>query len=45
MEIGGQCIFKNIKTWWISMLLLIKRVLSEYKALVLKMHKDSATIS
>jgi hypothetical protein len=38
MEIGGQRIIKNIKIRWIFMLLLAKRVLSEYRALVLKMH-------
>jgi len=38
VETGGQHILKNIKTRWNSMLLPTKKVLSEYKALVLKMH-------
>jgi len=38
VETRGQCILKNIKTRWNSMLLPTKRVLSEYKALILKMH-------
>jgi hypothetical protein len=34
-----------MKTQWISMLLLAKKVLSEYRALVLKMHQNFVTIS
>jgi hypothetical protein len=45
METRGQHILRNIKGWWISMLLPAKIILSEYKALVLKMHQDSTTIS
>ncbi len=39
------CIFKDIKTQWSSMIFLATKVLSEYRALVLKMHQDFATIS
>ncbi len=40
VEIRGKKILKNIKIHWISMLLPTKKVLFEYCALVLKMHKD-----
>ncbi len=36
---------ENIKTHWISKLLLTKIVLLKYRALVLKMHKDFGIIS
>lgn len=45
METRGQWILINIKTCWISMLLPTKRVMSEYRALVLKMHWDVDTIT
>ncbi len=45
METRGQWIFRNIKTYYISMLLPTKRVLSKYHALVLKKHQDVGTIT
>jgi uncharacterized circularly permuted ATP-grasp superfamily protein len=33
---------KNVKTWWISLLEPLRRILGEYKTLVVKMCKDSA---
>jgi hypothetical protein len=35
---GNNGILKNIKSRWIFLLLSAKKVLSEYKALVLKVH-------
>ena len=40
VETTGQRILKNMKTRWISCFKLVKHVLSEYKALMLKMHID-----
>jgi hypothetical protein len=45
VEIVGQRILKNIKTRWISCLEPVKRVLSEYRALVLKMHMDAPSLA
>jgi hypothetical protein len=41
VETWGQWILRNIKTHWISMLLLVKKVMSEYCALALKMHQNA----
>jgi hypothetical protein len=43
LERKGNKIFKNIKTHWISMLSLSKKILSEYKTLVVKMVEDNVT--
>jgi hypothetical protein len=40
METWGQWILKNVKTCWISMLSLAKKVLFKYCVMVLKMHLD-----
>ncbi len=45
VETWGQFFFKNIKTCYISMLLLTKKIIFEYCALVLKIHQDVGTIS
>jgi hypothetical protein len=45
VETAGQRILKNIKTRWISCLEPVKRVLSEYRALVLKMHMDAPSLA
>jgi hypothetical protein len=45
MEIKGQWILKNIKTYWILMLFPTKRILFEYRALVLKLHQDVGIIN
>lgn len=45
MEIKGQWTLKNIKTRWISTLFPTKTILSEYWALVLKMHKDVGIVN
>ena len=38
----GLYMCKNVKTWWISLLELLRGVVSEYKTLVVKMCEDSA---
>lgn len=45
VEIAGQYIFKNVKAKWISYLEPIKRIMSKYEALVLKMHMDSPSLT
>jgi hypothetical protein len=45
VETAGQQILRNVKTRWISCLEPVKRVMSEYKALVLKMHMDSSSLA
>ena len=45
IETARQRIFRNVKTRWISYLKPIKRVMSEYKALVLKMHMDLSSLT
>jgi hypothetical protein len=45
VETAGQRILRNVKTRWISCLEPVKRVMSEYKALVLKMHLDSQSLA
>jgi len=44
MEIKGNKIMHNIKTSWISMINFIKRVLSKYHTLFMKIALDAATI-
>jgi hypothetical protein len=44
VETERQPILRNIETQWIPMLLLTKKVLSEYRTLVLNMHQDSTII-
>lgn len=44
LQSKGNKILKNIKMHWISMLLPSKRVLSEYKLLIVKMAENSSTI-
>lgn len=41
LETKGGKILHNVKTQWISMLALAKRLLQEYKTLVVKMANDS----
>jgi len=41
LETKGEKIFRNMKTWWISMLAPAKHVLHEYKTLVVKMADDN----
>jgi hypothetical protein len=41
METKGLKIIHNIKTRWFSMVSPLKRVMSEYRILVQKMHEDS----
>jgi len=43
IQIKGLKILKNIKTWWLSMLSPIVRVMNEYRMLLMKMEQDSAT--
>jgi hypothetical protein len=43
METKGNKILYNMKTWWISMLSLVKKVMAEYIALLLKMAMDNST--
>jgi hypothetical protein len=45
VETARQRILKSIKTRWISCLEPMKRVLSEYHALVLKMHMDASSLA
>jgi hypothetical protein len=45
VETAGQRILRNVKTRWISCLEPVKRLMSEYKALVLKMHLDSSSLA
>jgi hypothetical protein len=40
LETKGLKLICNVKTRWISMLSLAKRILAEYKTLVVKMHDD-----
>jgi hypothetical protein len=42
MEISGLKILQNVTTRWISLLEPLKRVLDEYKTLIVKMAQDSA---
>ncbi len=44
LEGKGNKNIKNIKTHWVSMLSPSKRVLSEYKALVVKMVEDNVIV-
>jgi hypothetical protein len=44
VETKGQQVLKNIITYWISMLLPTKRVMSKYYAIVLKMHQDARNL-
>jgi hypothetical protein len=44
LECKGNKIFKNIKTRWISMLSFSKKILNEYKGLVIKMVEDNVII-
>ncbi len=43
LECKSNKILKNIKTYWISMLSPLKKVLAENKVLVVKMIEDNAT--
>ncbi len=43
MQIKGNKIFRNVKTRWISMLNLAKKVMAEYKTLLVKMALDIPT--
>jgi hypothetical protein len=43
METKGNKIICNVKTRWISMLSLVKRVLAKHKTLLVKMVMDSLT--
>jgi hypothetical protein len=45
VETAGQRILRNVKTRWISCLEPMKRVMLEYKALVLKMYLDSTSLA
>jgi hypothetical protein len=45
VETARQYIFKNVKAKWISYLEPIKSIMSEYEALVLKMHMDSPSLA
>jgi hypothetical protein len=45
VETASQKILRNVKTRWISCLEPVKRVMSEYKALVLKMHLDAPSLA
>jgi len=44
LKCKGNKIIKNIKTHWVSTLSPSKKVLSEYKALVVKMVEDSVIV-
>jgi hypothetical protein len=41
LETKGDKIFRNVKTRWLSMLSLAKRLMAEYKTLLLKMALDN----
>jgi hypothetical protein len=41
LESKGNKLLKNIKTQWISMLSLYKRIFAKYKFLVVKMVEDN----
>jgi hypothetical protein len=41
----GLKILQNVKTWWISMLEPLKRVMATYKTLIMKISQDSASIA
>ncbi len=43
VEIKGNKILCNIKTWWIFMLSLTQKMMVEYKALLVKMAMDQNT--
>jgi hypothetical protein len=43
LHLKGRKILNNIKTRWISMLSPLKRVLSEYRVLLIKMYSDMQT--
>jgi hypothetical protein len=45
VETAGQRILINVKIRWISCLEPVKRVMSKYKVLVLKMHLDSQSLA
>lgn len=45
VETCSDCILRNVKTRWISMLMLAKHVLSKYKALIMKMNADQNSIA
>ena len=42
LEIEGRKILRNVKTRWISLLDPLKRVMGEYKTLIVKMGEDAA---
>ena len=42
VEIEGLNMLRNVRTCWISMLELLRRILGEYKTLICKMAKDAA---
>jgi hypothetical protein len=44
VEIEGLKIFRNVKSWWISMLAPFKRVQKEYKTLLVMMVTDSGSL-
>jgi len=41
LKIKGVKLLRNVKTWWISMLSMLKCVMVDYKALIVKMHFES----
>jgi hypothetical protein len=44
MSKKGLKILQDVKTWWISMITLTKRVWYQYKPLLVKMVEDVATV-
>ncbi len=44
LKCKGNKIFENIKTCWISMFSLSKRIFNEYKTLVVKLVEDSVNV-
>ncbi len=45
MEKIGLKILQNVRTWWISMLEPLKRVMAKYKTLIMKISQDNASIA
>jgi hypothetical protein len=45
MEKIGLRILQNVRTWWISMLEPLKRVMAKYKTLIMKISQDNASIA
>jgi len=41
VEIEGQQMLRNVKTQWISLLEPLRRIMDEYKTLVVKMCEDA----